>query len=764
MVRQLDFYSPGNESAKLLIERTEEQGARSGLIVGSVKRPELIGYLSQTTISWIPVAADKLTPEAISAVDAVLIVEHDSAAVACALHACVGHEVAVIAPLTEHHFSRRTIFLLSMPKAGTHMVIRLLTLMGLERSSDRAPIPGTWSTPVGYEYHAPCRELLSNDWFDPVGRRLLFRSPSLFVYRDPRDIVVSELDWFSKPEHAFSSYLHRCADQSERLERLISDDTVIGTIRDRVKRYVGWLHFSNVIPVSYEELVGSRGGGSDLEQCATIWSLQLKLQIPGSPHEYAKRLYDPSSPTFSQGRIGRHREFFAARHHALFNALPQDFMEILGYDSTLATSLKVSDRRYAPLIVKSIPPDLLYSPRLVRQGVMGLNIVELAGSYYSVRQGQHLESAVAGEDLAVDHPGFATLRDAIDAALQSSEDGSFVRGGEGDDSPVLVAEGYCGFNIVRLRNRWYGFDQAVGPLSHYDLGESNIELMKCDGTCVGGDNVADVKAEILLRMVKKLEQVSQRQAEQCQDLYTGFTQDVENIRARLPNWLADVGLAAGGPPRLLDDGYRGFSLIAYDHRVWAVQRGVGPIDLSDELRRESFVHDGKIIAAYTIRDARMAVDQWCSLQSLWQQEMGRFQDVVTDLIATVRQSMEMLGQELQRDLAQGLDGLRQEELAARRQGEQVVGEALGDVQRRMELADRQVAQRIDDEVGRLNERFSASARALEEAVDEWHQALVQLNRTMQNQIDDLKRNWLARLRAFLYEKKIRLGKFRAGKN
>jgi uncharacterized protein YukE len=82
----------------------------------------------------------------------------------------------------------------------------------------------------------------------------------------------------------------------------------------------------------------------------------------------------------------------------------------------------------------------------------------------------------------------------------------------------------------------------------------------------------------------------------------------------------------------------------------------------------------------------------------------------------------------------------------------------------MELADRQVAQRIDDEVGRLNERFSASARALEEAVDEWHQALVQLNRTMQNQIDDLKRNWLARLRAFLYEKKIRLGKFRAGKN
>src|SRR5262249_33978009 len=152
------------------------------------------------------------------------------------------------------HYSRRTVFLMSIPKAGTHMVIRLFDLMGLPQSSERSPQPGSWSTPVGYAYHAPCRELMASNAFDPIGRGLLLRSPAVFVYRNPLDIIVSEWDWLLKPEHAFSGYLSSCGDDSDPLEKLIADHRVMGNIRDRINRYTGWMSFSNVVPVSYEEL------------------------------------------------------------------------------------------------------------------------------------------------------------------------------------------------------------------------------------------------------------------------------------------------------------------------------------------------------------------------------------------------------------------------------------------------------------------------------------------------------------------------------
>ena len=64
---------------------------------------------------------------------------------------------------------------------------------------------------------------------------------------------------------------------------LIDDPWLFGSFRDRMAGFVPWLEFSNVIPVSFEELVGARGGGDDATQRRLIWSLQLKLHVPGSP-------------------------------------------------------------------------------------------------------------------------------------------------------------------------------------------------------------------------------------------------------------------------------------------------------------------------------------------------------------------------------------------------------------------------------------------------------------------------------------------------
>jgi hypothetical protein len=330
-----------------------------------------------------------------------------------------------------------------------------------------------------------------------MGRQLLFRSPAVFVYRNPLDIIVSELDWFVRPEHTFSGYLNCCANRSEQLDRLIADDTVMGTIRDRINGYVGWMSFNNVIPVSYEELVGERGGGSYAEQLDTIWALQLKLHLGGSPHEYGSRLYDPASATFSKGRIGRHMECFEQRHFTLLNSLPQDFMQALGYAVGATISSRAKEFRHRPLMVKELPPNALYTPRLVRESLLGSNIVEIAGRYFPVRQDIHLMSAEDAKRFSDGQEGFISLRDAVDAVIHGDAGTALATVRSEIIGTELVHEGYCGFNIVRHNGNWYGFDQALGPIDIGTLAESAIEDMKRKRACVSGASAGDVKMEIL---------------------------------------------------------------------------------------------------------------------------------------------------------------------------------------------------------------------------------------------------------------------------
>lgn len=499
MNRYLDFFEPTIPSSiEKPLEEAYARGARKVLAIGTTACSGATrDFFQKFSFSWVEKPMDVFQVSDIADNDLVVINSGTSADVSHALHACIGSNVAVIAPVTDHHISKRTVFLMSIPKAGTHMVIRLLELMGLERSSDYAPRPGTWSTPVGYEYHAPCRELLANDWSNPVGRQLLFRSPAIFVYRNPLDIVVSELDWFVKTEHAFSGYLNCCTDDSERLSRLIADEAVMGSIRDRINRYAGWMNFNNVIPVSYEELVGSRGDGSDTQQSDSIWALQLKLHIVGSPEAFGNQLYDRSSSTFSKGRIGRHAEYFGNEHFTLFDSLPQDFMHALGYTKNSPSSSRVTELLHRPLVVKHFSIDELYTPRLVRKNLLDWNIVEMGGQYFPVHQSERITSPIEAQAFTRKHEGFMTLPNAVSAVTNYTVSEYVPTDSSHPTYTTLLVESFLGFNVVQHHGRWYGFDQVTGPLDIASLDALVIKAMKEKGLCITGENLTDIKTGIL---------------------------------------------------------------------------------------------------------------------------------------------------------------------------------------------------------------------------------------------------------------------------
>ena len=536
MNRYLDFFDPAvAATVQRPIEEAYARGVRKVLVAGVDNcNSELRSILTSTGFT-------SLVERRISDVQAVDISDSDllfinsdcGTDVSRVLHACIGKSVAVVAPITGHHISKRTVFLLSIPKAGTHMLIRLLGLMGLERSSDRAPRQGSWCTPVGYEYHAPCRELLANDWFNPLGRQLFFRSPAIFVYRNPLDIVVSELDWFVKPEHSFSGYLNCCADDRERLSRLIADDSVMGSIRDRINRYIGWLNFGNVIPVSYEELVGASGGGESTQQADSIWSLQLKLHVAGCPKEFGRQLYDTGSATFSKGKIGRHKECFTDEHWTALDTLPQDFMRALGYAKGSVTSSRVDEMLKRPLVVKQLSAEQLHIPKLVREDYLGWNIVEIAGQYFPVQQGQQIASPGEAMAFSHDHYGFMKIADS-EGSIVHGIASRFVQDESSQFSgTVLSVEGFLNFNIVQHHECWYAFAQAAGPLDIASLDALAIEAMKSNGQCVTGENIADVKAEVLRLAVQ--EQLGSLKEQQESAVAHGAETDqrLDELRAHL---------------------------------------------------------------------------------------------------------------------------------------------------------------------------------------------------------------------------------------
>jgi predicted nucleic acid-binding Zn-ribbon protein len=295
----------------------------------------------------------------------------------------------VICRRTSRHYSLRPLFLVAIPKSGTHLLMNMIEKFGYSRGlvTMSELNPKTWYALSHSHIHTSCKDFFRSSAMGGLFSNLgppISNETIVFMYRDPRDILVSEAHWYQQPEAAIWSNMFSESTFEDRLRRLV-DDPLLGTIRDRIMEFVPWLSFPNVIPVSFEELVGSKGGGDDLSQLRTIWSLMLRLQIDGAPKTVAEELFDPASPTFRAGQIGTWREPFEANGIGeMLDTLPTDYLEAFGYDGDEARFEKVSDgfRRKYPQFQRLSSE---YRPVLV-EAFEGWNIVQFQRKYFAFRQ------------------------------------------------------------------------------------------------------------------------------------------------------------------------------------------------------------------------------------------------------------------------------------------------------------------------------------------------------------------------------------------
>ncbi|GAA2274491.1 hypothetical protein GCM10009853_030590 [Glycomyces scopariae] len=158
--------------------------------------------------------------------------------------------------------------------------------------------------------------------------------------RDPRDALVSMVDFFAGegglkfrrfPESAvFGPILQSIPETADRITYALHDPAM--PLLADYEAAISLLHHPEVCTVSFEDLVGPRGGGSRDAQVEATRRVVAHVDSGLDPEHLVDTLFDPGSFSFHKGRIGRWREVFTAEHEALFAQRFGHLLKVFGYE------------------------------------------------------------------------------------------------------------------------------------------------------------------------------------------------------------------------------------------------------------------------------------------------------------------------------------------------------------------------------------------------------------------------------------------------
>lgn len=174
-----------------------------------------------------------------------------------------------------------------------------------------------------------------NSDFNSTLNELNFKT--IFVVRDPRDVVVSELNYAMTLKRHFlrSTLLKSYATERERLDALIDGIDIPPYQRalgKRWRQYIEWADAPGVLTVRFEDLVGSRGGGDDAVKRATMDRVARHLGLASSDGVDSERLYATTwTPTLRKGKIGTWRDVLTTEQVERIRRDAGDVLDRLGY-------------------------------------------------------------------------------------------------------------------------------------------------------------------------------------------------------------------------------------------------------------------------------------------------------------------------------------------------------------------------------------------------------------------------------------------------
>jgi hypothetical protein len=159
-----------------------------------------------------------------------------------------------------------------------------------------------------------------------------------FIFRDPRDVVVSHVYYVTEMEtrHVHHDYYASLPDFDSRLKVSIlgrSNTTIeFPNIAERFASYLGWLEYSSILPIHFEDLIHDRA--ATLNRILDHFLARVPLSTPRQATLAAlESSIDPTrSPTFRSGKTGEWKKYFTDEHKKIFKDVAGDLLVRLEYE------------------------------------------------------------------------------------------------------------------------------------------------------------------------------------------------------------------------------------------------------------------------------------------------------------------------------------------------------------------------------------------------------------------------------------------------
>lgn len=245
----------------------------------------------------------------------------------------------------------------SFPKSGTHLLVQIVEAFPGARSygSFLASMPSVpfrersagatvrriraWAPGEVVPAHLFCEA--------PYAEALTSRNAvHYFIYRDPRDVVLSEAHYLGGMNRWHR--LHRYFKALPSLEDRITF-SITGTrdpafpydypdVARRFARYAGWLERDDVMAVRFEDLNGAAREAT-LRSMVEFWrhraSVGGDLDTEALVGRAEAAIRPERSHTFREGGSGGWRAAFTPGHRALMKELAGELLVKLGYEASL---------------------------------------------------------------------------------------------------------------------------------------------------------------------------------------------------------------------------------------------------------------------------------------------------------------------------------------------------------------------------------------------------------------------------------------------
>ncbi len=248
----------------------------------------------------------------------------------------------------------------AMPKSGSHLIIQILqglTRIGpfvnpgfppVNRTEDNRQLsvdgildvlgsldPGD----IAYGY------LDARDEFiEAISRDQM---ASIFVYRDPRDMIVSHIFYATEifPRHGMHDYYtNELSTMEQRINTAISgihrDGLELIGVKGRYLAYMDWLKERAVLCLRFEDLrTNPEQSYNRILDYLESRGFQAKVSRETAVRALSEAVQPKKSGTFRSGKVGDWRQYFTPANVEVFKQSTGDLLQNLGYEQDSSWSL-----------------------------------------------------------------------------------------------------------------------------------------------------------------------------------------------------------------------------------------------------------------------------------------------------------------------------------------------------------------------------------------------------------------------------------------